>query len=248
MLNLYNKIAVVTGASMGIGKAISINLAKQKTHVICLSRNKERLKSVVTEIKEHSGTATFELCNVGDLNSVESCIKSIIEKYGKIDFLINNAGITKDSLLLRMTEEKWDSVINTNLKGAFNTIKTVSKYMIKNKSGKIINIASVVGLTGNAGQTNYAASKAGLIGLTKSAAKELASRNISVNCIAPGYISTNMTDDLSKKVKEELVKRIPLGKIGSPEDIAHTVLFLCSNETKYITGQTITIDGGMVMN
>ena len=248
MPNLENKIAIVTGASMGIGKTISVSLAKQKAHVICLSRNEDRLRSVVAEIEKDNGSATFELCNVSDLKSVESCIKSIIEKYGKIDFLINNAGITKDSLLLRMSEEKWDSVINTNLKGAFNTIKTVSKYMIKNKSGKIINITSVVGLTGNAGQTNYAASKAGLIGLTKSAAKELASRNISVNCIAPGYISTDMTDNLSEKVKEELIKRIPLGRIGNPEDIAHTVLFLCANETKYITGQTITVDGGMVMN
>ena len=248
MPNLENKIAIVTGASMGIGKTISVSLAKQKAHVICLSRNEDRLRSVVAEIEQGNGNATFELCNVSDLSSVESCIKSIIEKYGKIDFLINNAGITKDSLLLRMSEEKWDSVINTNLKGAFNTIKTVSKYMIKNKSGKIINITSVVGLTGNAGQTNYAASKAGLIGLTKSAAKEMASRNISVNCIAPGYISTDMTDNLSEKVKEELIKRIPLGRIGNPEDIAHTVLFLCANETKYITGQTITVDGGMVMN
>jgi len=248
MPNLENKIAIVTGASMGIGKTISVSLAKQKAHVICLSRNEDRLRSVVAEIEQDNGSATFELCNVSDLKSVESCIKSIIEKYGKIDFLINNAGITKDSLLLRMSEEKWDSVINTNLKGAFNTIKTVSKYMIKNKSGKIINITSVVGLTGNAGQTNYAASKAGLIGLTKSAAKEMASRNISVNCIAPGYISTDMTDNLSEKVKEELIKRIPLGRIGNPEDIAHTVLFLCANETKYITGQTITVDGGMVMN
>ena len=200
------------------------------------------------EIKDLNGNAIFAKMNVCKRLEVSVAMEKCKDCFDGIDILVNNAGITQDSLLLRMSEQNWDSVINTNLKGSFNFIKTVSKYMIKSKSGKIINISSIVGLMGNAGQTNYAASKAGLIGLTKSAAKELAVRNIQVNCLAPGYISTEMTDKLSEDAKENLLKQIPLNRIGSPSDISNAVLFLCANETSYITGQTITIDGGMVMN
>ena len=248
MFSLKNKVAIVTGASQGIGKEISLSLAKQGANVICISRNEEALKSVVEDIKKIKGEGSYAICDVTNAKNVQKIVEEIILNNSKIDILVNNAGITQDSLLLRMSEQNWDSVINTNLKGSFNFIKTVSKYMIKSKSGKIINISSVVGLMGNAGQTNYAASKAGLIGLTKSAAKELAVRNIQVNCLAPGYISTEMTNKLSEDAKENLLKQIPLNRIGSPSDISNAVLFLCANETSYITGQTITIDGGMVMN
>ena len=248
MFSLKSKVAIVTGASQGIGKEISLSLAKNGAYVICISRNEEALKSVIRNIKKFKGKGSYAICDVTNTKNVQKIVEEIILNHSKIDILVNNAGITKDSLLLRMSEQNWDSVINTNLKGSFNFIKTVSKYMIKSKSGKIINISSIVGLMGNAGQTNYAASKAGLIGLTKSAAKELAVRNIQVNCLAPGYISTEMTDKLSKDAKESLLKQIPLNRIGSPSDISNAVLFLCANETSYITGQTITIDGGMVMN
>lgn len=248
MFNLNNKVAIVTGASQGIGKEISLSLAKNGAKVICISRNEEALKSVVSDIKKLNGEGSYAICDVTNIKNVQKTVEEIILKHSRIDILVNNAGITQDSLLLRMSEQNWDSVINTNLKGSFNFIKTVSKNMIKSKSGKIINISSIVGLTGNAGQANYAASKAGLIGLTKSAAKELAVRNIQVNCLAPGYISTEMTDKLSEGVKENLLKQIPLNRIGNPDDISNAVIFLCANETSYITGQTITIDGGMVMN
>ena len=187
-------------------------------------------------------------CDVSDAANVNDLIKQVQEKFGSIDILVNNAGITRDGLIMRMSDDDWDTVLGINLKGAYHTIKAVTRPMMKQRSGRIINISSVVGLTGNAGQANYSASKAGLVGLTKSMAQELAPRGITVNCIAPGYIETDMTDELSAKVKEDIMKQIPLGRIGEPEEVAAMALFLSSNEAEYITGQTITVDGGMVMN
>ena len=245
---LKNKIAIVTGASQGIGKIIAFELAKSGAHVVCISRNKKAIESTVDEITQNNGKASSFPCDVSDSDAFMKIILEIIEKNDKIDILINNAGITRDSILVRMSNEDWDDVINTNLKGAFSCTKAVMRYMIKNKFGRIINITSIVGLTGNAGQANYAASKAGLIGMTKSIAKEVASRGITANCIAPGWIETSMTDILNEEVKNKLLSQIPMGKIGSPDDIANTVIFLASDEAGYITGQTITVDGGRIIN
>ena len=246
--NLKNKIAIVTGASQGIGKIIAFELAKSGAHVVCISRNKKAIESTVDEITQNNGKASSFPCDVSDSDAFMKIILEIIEKNDKIDILVNNAGITRDSILVRMSNEDWDDVINTNLKGAFSCTKAVMRYMIKNKFGRIINITSIVGLTGNAGQANYAASKAGLIGMTKSIAKEVASRGITANCIAPGWIETSMTDILNEEVKNKLLSQIPMGKIGSPDDIANTVIFLASDEAGYITGQTITVDGGRIIN
>ncbi|MEC7856038.1 MAG: 3-oxoacyl-[acyl-carrier-protein] reductase [Candidatus Neomarinimicrobiota bacterium] len=246
--NLKNKIAIVTGASQGIGKIIAFELAKSGAHVVCISRNKKAIESTVDEITQNNGKASSFPCDVSDSDAFMKIILEIIEKNDKIDILVNNAGITRDSILVRMSNEDWDDVINTNLKGAFSCTKAVLRYMIKNKFGRIINITSIVGLTGNAGQANYAASKAGLIGMTKSIAKEVASRCITANCIAPGWIETSMTDILNEEVKNKLLSQIPMGKIGSPDDIANTVIFLASDEAGYITGQTITVDGGRIIN
>ena len=246
--NLKNKIAIVTGASQGIGKIIAFELAKSGAHVVCISRNKKAIESIVDEITQNNGKASSFPCNVSDSDAFMKIILEIIEKNDKIDILVNNAGITRDSILVRMSNEDWDDVINTNLKGAFSCTKAVMRYMMKNKFGRIINITSIVGLTGNAGQANYAASKAGLIGMTKSIAKEVASRGITANCIAPGWIETSMTDILNEEVKNKLLSQIPVGKIGSPDDIANTVIFLASDEAGYITGQTITVDGGRIIN
>jgi|MGYP000231959415 3-oxoacyl-[acyl-carrier protein] reductase len=243
MLNLEGKVALVTGASRGIGKAIAIALEKAGAHVVCISRTAKDVQAVADSLSNASSAA----CDVSSSESFTELVKSIVEDKGRMDILVNNAGITRDSLILRMKEDDWDLVMDINLKGAFNGIKAVMRSMMKQKSGRIINISSVVGLTGNAGQANYAASKAGLIGLTKSTAKELSSRGITVNCIAPGYIATDMTDELSDAVKENLNKQIPLGRIGSPDDIAHMALYLASDEAGYITGQTIAVDGGIVM-
>lgn len=243
MFDLTNKVAIVTGASRGIGKSIATSLSRSGTHVVCVSRNIDDVKSVAGSLPNASAFA----CDVSSANIFNELVNSTVAEHGKIDILVNNAGITRDGLIMRMKTEDWDTVLNINLTGAFNGIKAVARPMIKQKSGRIINISSVVGLTGNAGQANYAASKAGLIGLTKATAKEFASRGITVNCIAPGYISTDMTGELSDAVKEELIKQIPLGRIGNPDDIAHMVLFLSSKEAGYITGQTMTVDGGMVM-
>ena len=246
--NLKNKIAIVTGASQGIGKIIAFELAKSGAHVVCISRNKKAIESTVDEINQNNGKASSFPCDVSDSDAFMKIILEIIEKNDKIDILVNNAGITRDSILVRMSNEDWDDVINTNLKGAFSCTKAVMRYMMKNKFGRIINITSIVGLTGNAGQANYAASKAGLIGMTKSIAKEVASRGITANCIAPGWIETSMTDILNEEVKNKLLSQIPVGKIGSPDDIANTVIFLASDEAGYITGQTITVDGGRIIN
>ena len=246
--NLNNKIAVVTGASQGIGKIIAFELAKSGAHVACISRNKKAIESIVDEITINGGQASSFPCDISDSDTLSEIITEIIKENSRIDILVNNAGITKDSLLIRMSIEQWDDVINTNLKGAFHCTKAVVRYMMKNKFGRIINITSIVGLTGNAGQANYAASKAGLIGMTKSIAKEVASRGITANCIAPGWIETSMTDKLSGEVKNEFLSHIPVGRIGSPDDIANTVIFLASDEAGYITGQTITVDGGRIIN
>lgn len=247
-MKLQGKVALVTGASSGIGKAIAILYAKEGAQVIVnYSGNEEAALKVVEEIKSYGKSAESIKCDVSNYEDVKNMIDYIVNKYGKIDILVNNAGITKDNLIMRMDEEDFDKVININLKGCFNTIKCASKYMIKQKCGKIINMSSVIGLTGNAGQANYAASKAGVIALTKSAAKEFASRNINVNAIAPGYIETKMTEILNDKIKEEILNKIPFKKPGTPEDVAKTALFLASDDANYITGQVINVDGGMVM-
>ena len=248
MFNLKNKIAIVTGASQGIGKSISEIFSIAGAHVVCLARNEDRLRELVSEISTNGNSASYISCDVSDGNSIEDALKSVVKDYKQIDILVNNAGITKDSLILRMKEQNWDQVMNTNLKGAFYSTKIVLRYMMKKKYGRIINITSIVGLQGNPGQSNYAASKAGLIGFSQSIAKEVASRGITVNCIAPGWIETEMTNDIPQDIKENIIRNIPIGKTGAAEDIANTALFLSSKEAKYITGQTITVDGGRIIN
>jgi len=245
---LDGKVALVTGGSRGIGRAVTLELAKSGAKVVVnYAGNVNAANEVCETIIAAGGEAIAIQADVADANSVESMVKLIIEKYGHIDILVNNAGITRDNLLMRMKEEDWDAVMNTNLKGIFNCTKLVSRYMMKQKSGKIINMTSVVGIIGNAGQSNYSAAKAGVIGFTKSMAKELASRGITVNAIAPGFISTDMTSVLSDQVKSDLAAQIPLGRLGSPEDVAAAVGFLVSSAANYITGQTLHVDGGMVM-
>ena len=243
MLDLNGRVALITGASRGIGKAIAEAFANAGTHVVCVSRSAADVQAVADTLPNASAAA----CDVSSTAGFTDLINNIVGEHGRLDILVNNAGITRDGLIMRMKEDDWNMVLDINLKGAFNGIKAVTRTMMKQRSGRIINISSVVGLTGNAGQANYAASKAGLIGLTKSIAKELSSRGITVNCIAPGYIATDMTAELSDAIKEDLEKQIPLGRIGNPEDIANAVLFLASDEASYITGQTITVDGGIVM-
>lgn len=245
---LDGKIAVVTGASRGIGKAIVLKLASLGASVVVnYNGSEERALQVKAEIEEQGTKASVYQCDVSDFESCETFIQDVIKEYGRIDILVNNAGITKDGLLMKISEEDFDKVLDTNLKGTFNTVRFVSRQMLKQKSGRIINMSSVVGVSGNAGQANYAASKAGVIGLTKSAARELASRGITVNAIAPGFIETDMTEVLSDKVKEACVGQIPLGKFGKPEDVANLAAFLASDEAGYITGQVIHVDGGMVI-
>ncbi len=245
---LRDKTALVTGGARGIGKTIALALAESGADVIIVDLNQSDAESAAAEIEKLGRRAVGLSGNVSSASDVEEFIKKAANIFGKIDILVNNAGITRDTLLLRMKEEDWDAVINVNLKGAFLCTKAVSRLMMKQRYGKIINISSVVGVMGNAGQANYAASKAGIIGFTKSVAKELASRNITVNAIAPGFIVTSMTDVLAEDVKENLKEQIPLGRLGTPEDIANTVLFLASDAASYITGQTISVDGGMVMH
>lgn len=245
---LSGKVALVTGAGRGIGREIALTLAKSgATVIVNYNGSKERAEEVVSLIEEAGGTAKAIRCNVADAVDCEAMIKEILGEYKKVDILVNNAGITRDNLLMRMSEEDFDAVVDTNLKGAFHTIQMLSRTFLKNRSGKIINISSVSGVMGNAGQANYAASKAGLIGLTKSVARELAGRNICVNAVAPGFIQTEMTEVLSESVQENLKKMIPLGKMGSPKDVANMALFLASENANYITGQVIHVDGGMVM-
>ncbi len=245
---LEGKIAVVTGASRGIGRAIALELAARGAEVIInYNGSAQSAGEVKQEIEEKGGKAETVQCNVADSSRCTEFISEVIKNYGRIDILVNNAGITRDGLLMKMSEKDFDDVVATNLKGTFNTIRAVSRQMIKQKSGRIINMSSVVGICGNAGQVNYAASKAGIIGVTKSAAKEVASRGITVNAVAPGFVGTEMTAVLSDKVKEESIRQIPLGRFGKPEDIAKTVAFLASEEAGYITGQVIQVDGGLAI-
>lgn len=248
MFDLNNKVAIITGASQGIGRTIALVFAKSGANVICIARSESKIKELCLEITDQGGQASPIACDVGDGDAFANAIKSVTNEYGKLDILINNAGITRDALLMRMNDTQWDEVLNTNLKGAFHGMKSAIRPMMKNKYGRIINITSIVGLTGNPGQANYAASKAGLIGMTQSIAKEVGTRGITVNCIAPGWIDTEMTVDLPEDSKKDLLDRIPIGKIGKPEDIAHAAVFLASDEASYITGQTITVDGGRVIN
>lgn len=245
---MKNQVCIVTGGNAGIGKAIAEKFAQAGGKVFLFGTNEERGKAAVEEIKKGCGhnDVHFFHVDVSKTASVEEAIKKILETYGQVDILVNNAGVTADQLLMKMSEEDWDRVIDTNLKSCYNTCKAVVRAMMKAKKGKIINITSVVGLTGNPGQTNYAASKAGMIGFSKSLAKELSSRNILVNCIAPGFIQTAMTDKLTDVQKQEILKQIPLGRMGVPEDIASLALFLAVS-ANYITGQVFTVDGGMVM-
>ena len=237
---------LVTGAGRGIGASIAKRFASEGAEVIVnYSGNDEAAQKTVDEITVTGGQAQKYKCSVNDSESVKVMIDEIIKEFGRIDILVNNAGITKDGLMLRMTDEDFDRVIDVNLKGTFNCTKYVSKYMLKQKSGKIINISSVVGLSGNAGQVNYSASKAGIIGITKSAAKELSSRGITVNAVAPGYVDTDMTKVLSDNIRNEILKNIPLQRMGNVEDISNCVAFLASEDASYITGQVISVDGGM---
>lgn len=243
-----DQIAIVTGGSRGIGRAIAKELARlHATVIINYNGSKDKAEETKQEIIEAGGQADIYQCNVSDFAQCEQFIGSVIEKYGRLDILVNNAGITRDGLLMRMSEEDYDAVLDTNLKGTFNCMRFAIKPMIKQKFGRIINLSSVSGVLGNAGQANYSASKAGVIGLTKSVAREVARKNITVNAIAPGFIETDMTNVLSEKVKEGATQQIPVGHFGKPEDIARAVAFLASKETSYITGQILHVDGGMAI-
>jgi 3-oxoacyl-[acyl-carrier protein] reductase len=246
-LKLIGKVALVTGAAQGIGKAIALLLARNGADIVVSDINLEKAEETAKEIGSIGPKAMAFKVDVANLNEVERMMEAILDKFGKIDILVNNAGITRDKLILRMTEEDWDAVLNVNLKGTFHCTKVVVRHMAKQRGGKIVSIASVVGEMGNAGQVNYAASKAGVIGLTKTIAREFAQRRINVNAIAPGYIETPMTEVLPEKVKEELKRLIPMERLGKPEDVAEAVLFLVSEESNYITGQVLNVNGGIYM-
>lgn len=248
MLMLEGKVAVVTGASGGIGRAIAVAFGKAGASVaVHYNGNEAKAAAVKAEIEEAGGKAEIFRCNVADFDACSEFIKSVVKTFGKIDILVNNAGITRDGLIMGMSEDDFDAVLDTNLKGSFNCIRFASRQMMRKKYGRIINITSVSGVAGNAGQANYSASKAGLIGLTKSVAKELASRNITANAIAPGFVKTEMTDVLPDDVKETAMKQIPLARFAEPGDIANAAVFLASDMASYITGQVLLVDGGMVM-
>ena len=243
---LENKVALITGAGRGIGRAIAIALAEEGAEVIVnYNGSEERAKEVKQTIEENGGKASIYKCNVSDFEACETMIREIVKEHGHLDILVNNAGITKDGLIMKMKEEDFDRVLNVNLKGTFNTIRHSARQMLKQRSGKIINISSVSGILGNVGQANYAASKAGVIGLTKTMARELGSRGITVNAIAPGFVDTEMTEVLSEEIRENACKQIILGRFGKPEDIANAAVFLASDKADYITGQVISVDGGM---
>ncbi len=245
-MRLENKVALVTGGGRGIGKAIALALAKEGADIVACDINLENLKEVATEIEKLGRKILILRADVSKVSEVEEMVKKALDKFTKIDILVNNAGITRDNLILRMSEEEWDQVLDINLKGTFNCLKVVARPMMKARSGRIINIASVVGIMGNPGQANYAASKAGIIGLTKSAAKELASRGINVNAIAPGFIKTKMTEALGDEIKERLTSQIPLKRLGEVKDVANLVVFLASGDASYITGEVVKVDGGML--
>jgi 3-oxoacyl-[acyl-carrier protein] reductase len=244
---LSDKVALVTGASRGLGKAISLALAEEGAAIAAVARSEEALAETVAAIRAAGGIAEPFALDVADSAAADAVVEKIIARFEHIDVLVNNAGVTRDGLLMRMSAEAWDTVIDTNLKGAFNLTKPVGRLMVRQRAGRIINISSVIGLMGNAGQANYAASKAGLIGFTKSVAREFASRGITCNVVCPGFIETDMTRELSEDLRKSLLERIPLQRLGQPEDVAGVVAFLCSPAANYITGQILTVDGGMVM-
>jgi len=246
-LRLKDKVALITGGARGIGKAVALLFAQEGADIVIGDVNIEEAGKTCLEIEALGRKSLALQMDVTDYDKCQEAINKILDKFGKVDILVNNAGITKDNLLLRMSQTEWDVVLNVNLKGSFNCIKAVSRPMIKQRQGRIINIASIIGIIGNPGQANYSASKAGIIALTKTAAKELASRNINVNAVAPGFIQTEMTAGLAEDLKEKMKQAIPLNKFGSPNDVAAVCLFLASEESSYITGQTIVVDGGMVM-
>ena len=244
---LSDKVAIVTGASRGIGREIALALASQGAKVVASARNAEALAKLTAEIKSQGGDALAVVGDVAVEDDANNHVKQAVEAYGQVDVFVNNAGITRDGLLLRMKSADWDAVLDTNLKGAFLCTRAVAKVMSKQRSGRIINISSVVGEMGNAGQANYCASKAGLLGLTKSVARELARRNVTVNAITPGFITTEMTEEMSEKAQEAMTEQIPLGRPGSAEDVANAVIFLASEQSAYITGQVLGVNGGMYM-
>lgn len=246
-MSLVGRIALVTGASRGIGAEIAKRLATDGAQIVCVASKKENSQPIADEIKKKGGMAIAFGCDVADFSAVEVLVKEITDSLGAPTILINNAGLTRDSLMMRMSEDDWDRVIDVNLKGSFALVKHCHRGMIKEKWGRIVNITSVVGLHGSAGQTNYSASKAGLVGLTMSVAKELGSRNITCNAIAPGFIETVMTAVLSQEIRDTVIKSTPLGRLGLPKDIAGVVSFLCSDDAEYITGQTLTVDGGLTL-
>lgn len=247
-MTLAGKTALITGASRGIGKEIALELARNGANIVVnYAGNKQLAEQVADEIRSIGRESAAIQADVANSEAVEQMVKETVNMFGSLDILVNNAGITRDQLLMRMKESDWDDVLNTNLKSVFLTTKAVSRQMMKQRKGRIINIASIVGVSGNAGQANYVAAKAGIIGLTKTAAKELAPRNITVNAVAPGFITTDMTDKLPEDVKQELYKQIPLARLGEPKDIAYVVAFLASEKSSYITGQTIHVNGGMYM-
>ena len=247
-MRFENQVAIVTGAGRGIGHAIAVRLASEGARVASVSRTEANAQKTADEINgTRADAARAYAVDVSDHTAVQQAGAQILEEFGRVDILVNNAGVTRDGLSMRMSVDDWDTVLNTNLKGAFNFVQAVQRSMIKQRSGRIINISSVIGLIGNAGQANYAASKAGLLGLTKSLAREMASRGITVNALAPGLIETDMTSVLSEEIRKGIMSKIPLGTFGQPEDIAAAVAFLASTEAKYITGQVLAVDGGMVM-
>ncbi len=247
MSQLTNQVAVVTGAGRGIGRAIALKFAAESADVVCVSRTQENSEKVAAEVRALGRQAWAVALDVSDAAAVNTTAEQILKDAGKVDILVNNAGVTRDGLLMRMSESDWDTVLDTNLKGAFNVTKAFTRSFLKQRSGRIINVASVIGLIGNAGQCNYAASKAGLIGFTKSCARELASRGITVNALAPGFIETDMTAVLKEEQKAGILTQVPLGMLGSTEDIAAAALYLASPGARYVTGQVLAVDGGMVM-
>ena len=246
-MRFKDEVVLVTGSTRGIGKEIARSFAQEGALDILVGRNLEAAQSAANDLSNQGVKSDFFCCDVTNLKSVEEMVNKVLDKYNRIDILVNNAGITKDNLLLRMSESDWETVLNVNLKGVFNCTKVVVKTMLKAKKGKIISIASIIGITGNIGQANYAASKAGIMGFMKSVAKEIASRGITVNVVAPGYIQTDMTAQLKEQTREAILKNVPLGRLGTPRDVAGVCMFLASKEAGYITGQTIVVDGGMAI-
>jgi 3-oxoacyl-[acyl-carrier protein] reductase len=245
VVDLSNQVAIVTGSSQGLGKAIAVELARSGAQTICVARNAEKLKQTVAEIAAAGGQAEALTCDVKSRESVDQVVDGVAEKYGRLDILVNNAGVTRDTLMPRMSDEEWDDVIDTNLRGAFLFARAASRHMMRARYGRIINMSSVSGLIGNAGQTNYSASKAGLIGMTRSLSRELAGRNVTINAVAPGFIESEMTKVLGEALLAEAKKRIPAKRLGTAQDVAYAVLYLASGAASYVTGHVLTVDGGM---